>query len=859
MKASPDKTDGTKAQRSALTNAPPAAERIKGRRAALVIALAVGLSIVTILLLAQERVTGLLFLLTAVFSIALGWGLAWRPRRPLAVVAMGLAVVLLYTWSLGPEDSVVVRATPAGFTAVVDGNSFFQPDRIPHGVGAGRLGLYAGGYLDYTEGANGGTVAAGASPLTWLANALRFAVPRPAWAHLRLQTKGTVTSVSAADITPARGTWTTNPRGEIEGSLGAVGWIQAGLSRTFTLSGDLVRADGRQGILLGVGPTGHGYLLAIRLDHRDARFYYWNNGIVGVSTGSHPGVFPVATVPMIQRALQFALPSIILSLALILLALFCNWLLAVLVRGLPATKRRLKVPSMLGGLKSKYYFDIAAVIAAALGTMSAALIALNINQTLPTIEDTSTYIFQAKMFALGRLWAPIPASSATLTKFFPLPFVIAFHDHWFGKYPPGWPLLLSIGAVFDKAWMVPPIVGGLSLLLIYLIGKELYGTIVGLVGTVLALSSPFMLSMSGSLLSQSATWLWCGAFAYLVIVWTRRSALLDHFSLDLPRKGWFYLVGAGAALGMAFATRQLDALALGLPFLVCLARKPLAVAWVMVGSAAPLMLFALYNVALTGTVFGSGYRQAFRWDRFGFGPAVGGPTRYERGFTFARGIWNFAYDLEHLQSALFGWPFFVGLSLVALPFLLLRARAWDWLLLGSALTVVAAYMGYWASGVTGGLPRYWFVIVPWIAILAARGLQELYCLPSEAGWIDQVAQWTGLVFPAALVALMMAFDVFYFLPANVLYYRNPEGAVVAAVDHARIHHAIVFQVQHNTQNSEFDVVFSQNSPLMNGNILWAKDKGSRDVGLMRKYPNRAFYRLNGINLTRIYPPSAIHE
>jgi hypothetical protein len=168
-------------------------------------------------------------------------------------------------------------------------------------------------------------------------------------------------------------------------------------------------------------------------------------------------------------------------------------------------------------------------------------------------------------------------------------------------------------------------------------------------------------------------------------------------------------------------------------------------------------------------------------------------------------------------------------------------------------------MGYWASGVTGGLPRYWFVIVPWIAILAARGLQELYCLPSEAGWIDQVAQWTGLVFPAALVALMMAFDVFYFLPANVLYYRNTEGAVVAAVDHARIHHAIVFQVQHNTQNSEFDVVFSQNSPLMNGNILWAKDKGSRDVGLMRKYPNRAFYRLNGINLTRIYPPSAIHE
>jgi len=364
-------------------------------------------------------------------------------------------------------------------------------------------------------------------------------------------------------------------------------------------------------------------------------------------------------------------------------------------------------------------------------------------------------------------------------------------------------------------------------LLIYVIGREVYGRAVALVAVILALASPIVLSMSGSLLSQSATWLFCGLFAYLLILWARSTPGLDRFSWGAQGGNAGLLVGAGLAVGMAFATRQLDSLTLGLPFLILLARRPQAVLWVGAGAALPVGLLAVYNQAVTGSVTGNGYAQAFSWDRFGFGPGVGGPTVYERDFTFARGIWNFAYDLEHLQGGLFGWPFFVALAVIGIPFLVGRANRWDWLLLASTVLVMSAYMAYWASGVTGGLPLYWYVVVPWLTLLAVWGFEDLAHWPERALNLRRPSSIAAVVFPAFLLSAMMAFDVADYLPANVLSYVNPQGPVVAAVRRDHLHDAVIFQVQHSRQDSAFDDVFSENSPLlMDANVVWAIDRGA---------------------------------
>ncbi|HEV3312914.1 MAG TPA: hypothetical protein VG815_20585 [Chloroflexota bacterium] len=829
-----------------------------------------------LLLLYQEQFGVVSSLLATMSFLAFGWSLSWGRRRLLLTVASDLALLFAYTWSLGPAIHVVIRSGPNGYSADVGGNTFFQPSRSfrTPSTGPQRVGLFAGPSSRYSATSNGGVSVQGRSPPAWLASAARFAVPRPAWSNVRLRVAGLASrTINASDITPAGdSSWSTNPRGEIQGSIGGAGWFAAIPGRTYTISGDLHRADGLQGILVGVTGKGdgYGYLLAIRLDHRDARFYYWNNGVVGPCTCHHPVTYPVAVIPMVQRLLQFALPSVILALFLCLLAFAAGTLLLRVVTQIPSRD----IPDSPRRLVRSLMVDIAATGAGAVGIVSAALFALNNNQALPTIEDTSTYIFQAKTLALGRLWTPVPRGlgTALLNHFFALSFTVTPHGHWFGKYPPGWPLLLSVGALFDKAWMVTPVVGGLSILLIYLIGLELWGRGVGIMAALLALSSPFMLSMSGSLLSQSATWLWCGVFAYLVIRWVRH-ADLSTFSGAFPSSGALMLAGAGFALGVAFATRQLDALALALPFLVCFSRRPAAILWVATGSIVPLGLFGLYNLALTGNALGNGYTKAEPWDRLGFGPRVGGPFPYEAGFSVARGIWNVAYDLEHLESALFGWPFFFALALVAVPFVLGRAGRWDWLLLASCLTVVIAYGAYWASGVTGGLPRYWYVILPWLTILAARGLHELYRWPVENLGSSYRAKIAGVVFPVLFVATMAFFDVRFFLPSNVLYYRNPEGAVVAAVNRAHLHHALIFQVQHTPQQSEFDIVFSRNSPLLNGNVVWARFIPCRGVSaspaiaagrcagerrIMKAFRGRSFYVLDDIrNRTTLTPVEAV--
>jgi len=341
----------------------------------------------------------------------------------------------------------------------------------------------------------------------------------------------------------------------------------------------------------------------------------------------------------------------------------------------------------------------------------------------------------------------------------------------------------------------------------------------------------------------------------LVIVWFRQASFIPSFNLDFPGERGVLLVAAGLSLGLAFATRHLDAITQTLPFLLLLLRKPLSLVLVAAGSIPPIALLVLYNLAVTGNPTGGGYTQAAKYDRLGFGATIGGPPgSYGANFDLARGIWNIAYELEHLQIGLFGWPFFLGLAVIAVPFVAGRANRWDWFLVASCLCVIAAYGCYWASGVTGGFPRYWFAIVPWLCILAARGVKTLVCWPSA--WLSRSRfQPAAALFPAGFLATMLFFNVNYFLPTNVLYYRNPAGAVAAAVQSAHIHHALIFQHQNTPQDSEYEVIFSQNSPLLNGDIIWAIDRGIKaNREAMRTHPGRSYYLMNGQVITRIAAP-----
>ncbi len=818
------------------------------------------LAVTMLVVLGQEQLSPVTILLSLVGLAALAWSSAGLSRVVTASAVLNVALIFLYTWSLGETIHVSIESTGATYVANVGGNRLplkLVPPNVPRGWKRDgthhRVGLYSSTANDYKATALGAALTPPATdPLTWLAQTFRFAVPGPGWINLHISRAGsTRLNLDRPDLSSdGSGVWSSNPRGEVAGTLGASGYFPSPVVGRYDMSGNLVRADGVQGLLVGINRHGRGFLFTVSMDRRYLRWYIWH-GVRGRMLTETP-VLNLGITPMIQRALRFTLPSVILALLLLTaaLALYMASLVAApfLERILAAFTTRLsRFPQAV-----RRGPDALAVALSVVSLVASSWVALVLYQGVPNVVDGITDLFQARTLALGRLSAPAPS----LPSFFSEQYVLVHQGQWIGKYPPGWPLVLAVGVLFNTPWIVDPVMGAIGLFLVYLIGREVYGKKVALVASLLALTSPFLLFINGSFFPHATTWVFLGGFVYFVLRCIRSRSGTNPIEGQPWSREALLLVPAGLLLGLAFATRQLDAVAFSIPFVLVLLRHPLRVVWVSAGAALPGLVWLAYNDAVTGSLLGNAYSFFSTRDRLGFGNVGGAPGSYASSFTAARTIWNVAIEMEHLQSSLFGWPYFFALSLVVLPFVLWRANRWDFLLLASVLSVIAGYMFYWADGVAwDNFPRYWYVAVPILALLSARGVQELYRFPMGLTSRLPIRPAAAMVAPCLLIGCLVSFNLKVFLPdtAGLMGRWNSRNLIALdVVQQARVQHAIVFQVQGRSYWWPYGGVFPQNSPLLNGDVIWARDQGKRDKKLMRLYPGRAYYRLDNQVLTKLH-------
>src|SRR3972149_7969778 len=87
-------------------------------------------------------------------------------------------------------------------------------------------------------------------------------------------------------------------------------------------------------------------------------------------------------------------------------------------------------------------------------------ISLFILDAIPHVQDEIVYLFQAKVFAIGKLYV----KPHKLKEFFDFEFIINDDGKWYGKYFFCYPLLLSICVVFFFTWIINPILGAISVL-----------------------------------------------------------------------------------------------------------------------------------------------------------------------------------------------------------------------------------------------------------------------------------------------------------------------------------------------------------------------------------------------------------
>ena len=325
---------------------------------------------------------------------------------------------------------------------------------------------------------------------------------------------------------------------------------------------------------------------------------------------------------------------------------------------------------------------------------------------IPHVTDEVSYLFQGRLLASGRV-CPDPPPVSVL---FAMENVIRRPGTWCSLYPPGWPLLLAIGWLVGAPWLMSPLLLGLSVVGVWVLGRKLFDARVGVLAAVALAASPFALVMGAGFMSHTAS--------LCAVVWCM-AALAGGAESARPK----VLLAAGLLGGYAFLIRPYTAVVLLAPFVLwCLFRLRRdrrwlpALGWMALGALPCVVGFLLYNQAAFGHPLTTGY-QAYNESRFGQVESMAlSPAEALRR--------NLPWYLENLGRALWGWPW--PSFLIFLPLLWPRpGRGRDALLFLCAAGLVLAYCGYYWRDVIYAGPRFAFEALGPLSVLAARALLTL--------------------------------------------------------------------------------------------------------------------------------------
>jgi hypothetical protein len=215
------------------------------------------------------------------------------------------------------------------------------------------------------------------------------------------------------------------------------------------------------------------------------------------------------------------------------------------------------------------------------------------------ISDESSYRFQARTLASGRLIAPAPPGAPEHPVDVPVPLnfthQVISKAGWYSKYPIGWPAVLAIPERMHLGWLVNPVLGALLLVLIGCAAREVCGSAVVLPAIAMAALSAYMLANSVGRMSHG-----------LSSVVVTAATLLCVQGLNtgkLSRLAWMFALIIAAFHVRPF-TAFVTALVLGVGSLIGTRKRPgLCIRVGAIGAIAAVLAIGsvmLYNWRFTG-------------------------------------------------------------------------------------------------------------------------------------------------------------------------------------------------------------------------------------------------------------------
>lgn len=377
-------------------------------------------------------------------------------------------------------------------------------------------------------------------------------------------------------------------------------------------------------------------------------------------------------------------------------------------------------------------------------------------ERLPRLEDEYAYLYQAKIFA--RFQAYVVREEAV--KVFWQPFVLQPEStdsydgvaRRFGKYTPGYPLVLSVGVMLGQPWLINAVFGMLNVGLIYRLGKLVFahttqGEAIGVIAAALLAISPTALILNATLMSH--TW---ALFAAMLFVYAYLKSIRMLTEIR-PARRWAIL--CGVMLGALFITRPLTAVMIGTPVALHAltlylrsdkARLALARLLVTASIAAlPVMsLWGLFNFIWTGNPLTNTYTLQWPYDKVGFGEGSGlnpgGHSFYwawrnaRADLTFwMRDTFGFTLSQETADYLKTHWGYQAGVGLawlfVLMGLLYGRKMPQVWWMFSFFVAIVVGGLFYWiGSAVHGGAVysvRYYYEAIFGACLVAAYGFVAL--------------------------------------------------------------------------------------------------------------------------------------
>lgn len=539
------------------------------------------------------------------------------------------------------------------------------------------------------------------------------------------------------------------------------------------------------------------------------------------------------------------------------------------------------------------------LLPAAAATLAALWVSSRVFGRIPHVQDSIAQLFQARIFALGRLSAEAPPSP----EFFEYTHMILKSGRWYSQYPPGHSVSLLVGVLFGAPWVVNPLLGGLAVVATYFLAAELFDRRTARLAAVLAPFSPFLLFMSSEFMAHASS-----LTAATLFLW---------FYFRAHRTGSLRIgLASGAALAWLLLVRPYSGLAVAAPIvlhalfsLFAGARSAgnarasrAALLGIAAGGALGVALLLLYNLGTTGHATRFGYEELYGSSHgVGLGKGSWGPP-----LTLARGLAQVGNNFVALHRQLFAWPIgslwpaalAVALGLIARWRSLQRGdletraagqdAARDLWLFATVLSLGAFHVFYWYQDFCFG-PRYLYEALGPILILSARGLlavlewvrQRVHAMPHANG--KRRATSNGhMAWPTVLCAVLLALlfgSAFAFewpkllrppaahagkplgsgerLASYFEYYGRTFWGVDPhlgqAVDRLPVARVLVFVRTLEPDLSALQVrylffgsAFARQSPdFEHTRVIYARDLGARNSELIARFPDRAAYLFEG--------------